>query len=77
MAQGHGAGLPLEEFEKDLHFETLSMTIKAGNATGMSAIITTETAEGITLETECVGKVYAPHKLIIMDGLYTARRLRL
>ncbi len=36
------------------------MTIKAGDATGMAAIVTTETAEGITLVTECIGKVYAP-----------------
>ena len=49
-------------YEKDLRSETLGMTIKAGDATGMSAIVTTETAEGITLETECVGKVYSPEE---------------
>lgn len=38
------------------------MTVKAGNATGMSAIVTTKTAEGIVLETECIGKVYAPEE---------------
>lgn len=42
----------------DLESSTLGMTIKAGNATGMRAIVTTETAEGITFVTECVGKVY-------------------
>lgn len=118
LAKGHGAGLTLEEFEKeisnynslsseeikelvekgeyipsymwnqngwlcrklgltiisqtqkcvphtckeDLHSSTLGMTIKAGDATGMSAIVTTETAEGITLETECIGKVYSPEE---------------
>lgn len=44
---------------KDIESSTLEMTVKAGTATGMSAVVTTETMEGITLETECIGKVYA------------------
>lgn len=118
LAEGHGAGLTIEEFEKtigaynnhsseelkkviesgeyvpsymwnqngwlcsklglhvtsqtqkcipttwpeDLHSTTLGFTVKAGDATGMRAIVTTETEEGITFETECVGKVYAPEE---------------
>lgn len=118
LAEGHGAGLTIEEFEKtigayndyssdeikkavesgeyvpsymwnqngwlcaklglhitsqtqkcipttwptDLKSETLGFTVKAGNATGMRAIVTTETEEGITFETECVGKVFAPEE---------------
>ncbi len=41
-----------------LHSTTLEMDIKKGQCTGMSAIVTTTTKEGIVLETECVGKVY-------------------
>ena len=45
---------------EDIASSTLNMTVKAGDATGMSAVVTTETEEGITIESECIGKVYAP-----------------
>lgn len=48
-----------ETYQEDIHSDTLNMDIKKGMATGMSAIVTTLTKEGITLETKCVGKVYA------------------
>ncbi len=44
--------------ENDIHSVTLNMDIKAGQATGMSAVVTLETEEGITIEAECIGKVY-------------------
>ena len=56
-----------ETYSEDIESSTLGMTIKAGDATGMSAVVTTETKEGITLETKCVGKVYAPDEFDINE----------
>ena len=44
---------------EDIFSSTLNMTVKAGDATGMSAVVTTKTKEGIILETECIGKIYS------------------
>ena len=49
-----------QTYKEDIYSSTLDMTVKAGDATGMSAVVTTETKEGITIESECVGKVYGP-----------------
>lgn len=45
---------------EDIHSNTLNMDIKVGMATGMSAVVTAQTAEGVEIEAECIGKVYEP-----------------
>ena len=56
-----------ETYHEDINSTTLGMVVKAGDATGMSAVVTTETEEGITLETKCVGKVYAPDEFDVNE----------
>jgi 4-hydroxy-tetrahydrodipicolinate reductase len=55
---------------EDLKSETLGMTVKAGDATGMASVVTTETAEGITLVTESIGKIYAPGEIDTNDWAF-------
>lgn len=45
--------------DEDIESSTLGMTVKAGMATGMSAVVTTDTEEGVVIESECIGKVYS------------------
>ena len=48
-----------QTYKEDIYSSTLDMTVKAGDATGMSAVVTSMTEEGIEIESECIGKVYS------------------
>ena len=46
--------------KEDIYSSTLEMPIKKGDCTGMSAVVTANTKEGVVIEAECVGYVYGP-----------------
>lgn len=51
----------------DIDSTTLGRVVRAGEVTGMSAIVTGTTEEGVVIEAEAIGKIYAPDDMDTND----------
>lgn len=58
-------------YTEDLHSDTLGTTIPAGEPTGLRTFVTTETEEGVTIITECIGRVFAPGETDVNEWAIT------
>lgn len=56
-------------YSTDLYSNTLMKNIPSGHATGLRTIVTAETEEGITIITECIGRVFSPDEKDINEWL--------
>lgn len=56
-------------YSTDLYSNTLKKTIPAGEPTGLRTIVTSETEEGITIITECIGRVFSPDEKDVNEWL--------